>query len=310
MRIVFAGTPETAVPSLEALVRSSHDVVAVVTRPDARAGRGRGVRPSPVRAAAEHHGIPVLAPARADEPEFLAALADLAPDACAVVAYGALLRRAALQIPPRGWVNLHFSLLPAWRGAAPVQHAVIHGDEITGASVFRIEEGLDTGPVLGTMTETVRARDTAGDLLERLAHGGADLLVACLDGLQSGDIVPEPQPAEGISRAPKLSVEDARIDWDRPAFAIDRMVRGCTPSPGGWTLFRGQRLKVGPVEPVDRTDATGGPGSVHVGKHEVTVMTASGAVRLGDVQPHGKKSMAAADWARGARIESGEVLGA
>ncbi len=307
MRVVFAGTPQVAVPSLEALVRSRHDVVAVVTRPDARAGRGRRLRPSPVHAVADEHAIPVLSPVRADDSEFLAALREFAPDVCAAVAYGALLKRAALDIPARGWVNLHFSLLPAWRGAAPVQHALIHGDEITGASVFEIEEGLDTGPVLGSMTERVRERDTAGDLLTRLADGGSGLLVACLDGMEDGSITPVAQSEEGVSLAPKISVKDARIDWRQPAFAIDRRVRGCTPAPGAWTTFRGTRLKVGPVEPLPAEgDQT--PGAMRVAKHEVAVATGSGSVRLTWVQQHGKKQMGAADWARGARIASGESL--
>ncbi len=305
MRVVFAGTPQVAVPSLEAILRSRHEVVGVVTRPDARAGRGRRLRPSPVHEVADAHGLPVWSPARAHEPEFLAALGELAPDVCAAVAYGALLRRQALDIPTRGWVNLHFSLLPAWRGAAPVQHALIHGDEITGASVFRIEEGLDTGPVLGSMTESVRERDTAGDLLARLADGGAGLLVACLDGMEDGTITPVAQPEDGVSIAPKITVEDARIDWRQPAFAIDRRVRGCTPAPGAWTTFRGGRLKVGPVEPT-HLDSAATPGALQVGKHEVTVSTGSGGVRLTRVQQHGKKEMDAADWARGARIASGE----
>ena len=250
MRLVFAGTPDAAVPSLEALAASSHEVVAVVTRPDAPAGRGRSLVPSPVRVRAEALGMPVLTPASAKDPAFHDQLRELAPDACPVVAYGAIVPRAALDIPRRGWVNLHFSLLPAWRGAAPVQRAVMAGDDVTGATTFLLEEGLDTGAVLGTMTETIRATDTAGDLLGRLAVSGAGLLVATMDGLESGSLVPVPQPAEGVSLAPKISVEDARIDWTRPGFVVDRQVRGCTPNPGAWTTFRGERVKIDPVTPV------------------------------------------------------------
>src|SRR6201991_3244774 len=191
MRLVFAGTPEPAVPSLRALLDSPrHEVAAVVTRPDAPAGRGRTLVRSPVARLADQAGVPVFAPARPSEPEFLAQLAALAPDCCPVVAYGALVPRAALDVPRHGWVNLHFSLLPAWRGAAPVQAAVRHGDEITGAATFRLEEGLDTGPVFGVVTEEIRACDTAGDLLGRLAESGAALLLATMDGIADGTLRP------------------------------------------------------------------------------------------------------------------------
>jgi methionyl-tRNA formyltransferase len=307
MRLVFAGTPEAALPSLDALVASAHEVVAVVTRPDAPAGRGRGLTASPVRRRAEAHGIEVLTPVRPSEPEFQTRLRELAPDVCPVVAYGALIPKSALDIPARGWVNLHFSLLPAWRGAAPVQHAVMAGDEVTGASTFLIEEGLDTGPVFGVMTERILATDTAGDLLGRLAHGGAELLVATMDGLADGSVHPVPQPAEGVSLAPKLDVADARVRWDRPAIAVDRLVRGCTPAPGAWTVFRGERVKLLPVQ-ADPSYAGGplAPGELAVTKREVYVGTASMPVRLSEIRPHGKKQMAAADWARGIRIEAGE----
>ena len=305
MRLVFAGTPDVAVPSLDALASSSHEVVAVVTRPDAAVGRGRSLVPSPVRVRAEALGMPVLTPASAKEPGFQAALHALAPDACSVVAYGAILPRAVLDIPRHGWVNLHFSLLPAWRGAAPVQHAVMAGDDVTGASTFFIEEALDTGPILGTMTEKIRPTDTAGDLLARLSVGGAWLLVATMDGLEAGSLVAEPQPTEGVSFAPKVTVEDARIDWSRPSFVVDRQIRGCTPNPGAWTTFRGERVKIGPVTPLDG-EAAHLPGTVVAGKREVRVATGSGLVRLGVMQGHGRKPMPAADWARGIRIEPGE----
>ena len=307
MRLVFAGTPEAALPSLDALVASAHEVVAVVTRPDAPAGRGRGLTASPVRLRAEALGIEVLTPVRPSEPEFQTRLRELAPDVCPVVAYGALIPKSALDIPPRGWVNLHFSLLPAWRGAAPVQRAVMAGDEVTGASTFLIEAGLDTGPVFGVMTERIRATDTAGDLLDRLARGGAELLVATMDGLADGSLHPVPQPTEGVSLAPKLDVAEARVRWDRPAIAVDRLVRGCTPTPGAWTVFREERIKLFPVEadPSYTGDALG-PGELAVTKREVHVGTASMPVRLSEIRPHGKKQMAAADWARGVRIEAGE----
>ena len=167
-----------------------------------------------------------------------------------MVAYGALVPRVALDVPRAGWVNLHFSLLPAWRGAAPVQAAVLHGDEVTGATTFRLEEGLDTGPVFGVVTEPIRPRDTTGDLLQRLSVSGAALLVATLDGIEDGTLVARPQPAEGVSAAPKLTVEDVRVDWAAPAPRVDRLVRAATPAPGAWTTYGGDRLKLGPVLPV------------------------------------------------------------
>ncbi|MFD6173470.1 methionyl-tRNA formyltransferase [Streptomyces coeruleorubidus] len=309
MKLVFAGTPEVAVPALDALLASErHEVAAVVTRPDAPAGRGRRLVASPVAERAEEAGIEVLKPAKPKDPEFLERLREIGPDCCPVVAYGALLPRVALDVPAHGWVNLHFSLLPAWRGAAPVQHAIMAGDEITGASTFLIEEGLDSGPVYGTVTEEIRPTDTSGDLLTRLAFAGAGLLAATMDGIEDGTLKAVPQPAEGVSLAPKVNVEDARIDWAAPALRVDRMVRGCTPAPGAWTTFRGERLKLIQVSPVpDRTDLT--PGQISAAKNNVYVGTGSYAVELAWVQAQGKKPMRAADWARGVRIAEGERLG-
>ncbi|WP_217254631.1 methionyl-tRNA formyltransferase [Streptomyces sp. AC602_WCS936] len=309
MKLVFAGTPEVAVPALDALIASGrHEVAAVVTRPDAPAGRGRRLVASPVAERAEEAGIEVLKPAKPREPEFLERLREIAPDCCPVVAYGALLPRVALDVPARGWVNLHFSLLPAWRGAAPVQHALMAGDEITGASTFLIEEGLDSGPVYGTVTETVRSTDTSGDLLTRLAFAGAGLLAATMDGIEDGSLKAVPQPSDGVTLAPKITVEDARVDWAAPALRVDRVVRGCTPAPGAWTTFRGERLKLVQAVPApDRTDLA--PGQLAVGKNNVYVGTGSHAVELLWVQAQGKKPMRAADWARGVRIAEGELLG-
>lgn len=309
MKLVFAGTPEVAVPALDALISSGrHEVAAVVTRPDAPAGRGRRLVVSPVAQRAQDAGIEVLKPLRPKEPEFLERLREIGPDCCPVVAYGALLPRVALDIPAHGWVNLHFSLLPAWRGAAPVQHSIMAGDELTGASTFLIEEGLDSGPVYGTVTETIRPTDTSGDLLTRLAFAGAGLLAATMDGIEDGTLKALPQPAEGITMAPKITVEDARVDWATPALRVDRVVRGCTPAPGAWTTFRGERLKLIQVTPVpDRTDL--GPAQLAVGKNSVHAGTGSYAVELLWVQAQGKKPMRAADWARGVRIEDGETLG-
>ncbi|MFF0278098.1 MULTISPECIES: methionyl-tRNA formyltransferase [unclassified Streptomyces] len=310
MKLVFAGTPEVAVPALDALLASGrHEVAAVVTRPDAPAGRGRRLVASPVAQRAEEAGIEVLKPARPRDEEFLARLREIAPDCCPVVAYGALLPKVALDIPARGWVNLHFSLLPAWRGAAPVQHSLMAGDEVTGASTFLIEEGLDSGPVYGVVTEDIRPTDTSGDLLTRLAFAGAGLLAATMDGIEDGALQAVPQPVEGITLAPKIQVEDAHVDFAAPALRVDRVVRGCTPAPGAWTVFRGERLKLIQVAPLpDRTELA--PGQLAVGKNNVYAGTGSYAVELLWVQPQGKKPMKAADWARGVRIAEGERLGA
>ncbi|CAM5369622.1 methionyl-tRNA formyltransferase [Streptomyces avidinii] len=309
MKLVFAGTPEVAVPALDALIASGrHEVAAVVTRPDAPAGRGRRLVASPVAERAEEAGIEVLKPVRPRDPDFQARLREIDPDCCPVVAYGALIPKSAIEIPRHGWVNLHFSLLPAWRGAAPVQHSIMAGDQVTGASTFRIEEGLDSGPVYGILTEEIRATDTSGDLLTRLAFAGSGLLVATMDGIEDGTLRAVEQPADGISLAPKITVEDARIDWKAPAMRADRLVRGCTPAPGAWTVFRGERLKLISVGLVtDRTDLE--PGDLSAGKNNVHVGTGSHAVELLWVQPQGKKPMKAADWARGVRIAPGERLG-
>lgn len=310
MRLVFAGTPEVAVPALDALLGARrHQVAAVVTRPDAPAGRGRRMVESPVARRATEAGVEVLKPARPRDEEFLARLRAIGPDCCPVVAYGALLPKPALDVPAHGWVNLHFSLLPAWRGAAPVQHAILAGDEVTGATTFRIEEGLDSGPVFGVVTEQIRPTDTSGDLLTRLAFAGAGLLAATMDGIGDGALEAVPQPAEGVSLAPKINAEDARVDFAAPALRVDRVVRGCSPAPGAWTTFRGERLKLMSVVPLpERADLA--PGELAVGKQSVAAGTGSHAVELRWVQAQGKRPMAAADWARGARITSGERIGA
>jgi methionyl-tRNA formyltransferase len=307
MRVVLAGTPEVAVPSLDAIAASRHELVGVVTRPDAPSGRGRKLVASPVAQRAEELGLPVLKPGHPRDPGFQAALADLGPDACPVVAYGALLPRSVLDLVPHGWINLHFSVLPSWRGAAPVQHALWAGDEVTGATTFRIVEELDAGPVYGVMTERVRPDDTTGDLLARLAEGGAGLLVQTLDGIEDGTLEAREQPEDGVSYAPKIRVADARIDWARPAVAIDRQIRACDPAPGAWSTFGGERIKVGPVRLTDREPLP--PGVLEVTKSAVVVGTATGPVQLGEVKPFGKKQMPAADWARGVRLESGVRLG-
>jgi methionyl-tRNA formyltransferase len=301
MRLVFAGTPATALPSLRALLNSDHEVVAVLTRPDARSGRGRLSAASPVAQAAAAAGVEVLRPRRPGDPDFVDRLTELAPDCCPVVAYGALLPGRILDIPRHGWVNLHFSVLPAWRGAAPVQHAIRAGDDVAGATTFRIVEELDAGPVYGVVTESVRPRDTAGDLLERLSHSGAELLVRTLDGIEAGILQAQPQPIDGISLAPRLRVEDAHVDWSASAVAIDRQVRACTPAPGAWTTLRGERIGLGPVLPRPDLPAQP-PGRLVVDRRVVVVGTGTSPVELSDVQRPGKRATPAADWARGARL--------
>ncbi|NQD88097.1 methionyl-tRNA formyltransferase [Paenarthrobacter sp. CM16] len=296
MRVLFAGTPAVAVPSLDALVKAGFDVVAVLTRPDAPVGRKRVMTPSPVAARATELGIEVIRAAKVDA-DTTARISEFAPDVAAIVAYGGIVPKPALSVPTHGWVNLHFSLLPAWRGAAPVQRSIIAGDEITGAVTFQLEEGLDTGPVFGTLTEAVMADDTAGELLERLSISGAVLLSQTLSTIDAGQAAPQPQTGE-VSLAPKLTLEDGRLDWQLPALAINRRARGVTPEPGAWTTLDGQRVKLEPVNlRPDVKDLA--PGSIRVDGKTVLVGTGSHAVELGRIQPAGKKMMSSADWARG-----------
>ncbi|MEO6792822.1 MAG: methionyl-tRNA formyltransferase [Mycobacterium sp.] len=306
MRLVFAGTPDTALPALQRLIDSPrHEVVAVLTRPDAAAGRGGHLQPSPVAQLALDLGIPVLRPAKPNSAESIAELAELAPDCCPVVAYGVLLRDGLLAVPVHGWINLHFSLLPAWRGAAPVQAAIAAGDAVTGATTFQIEPELDSGPVYGVATERIRADDTAGELLGRLAVCGAELLVATLDGIADGALTPVPQSDDGVSYAPKITVEEAQVCWELPAQAIERRIRAVTPHPGAWTLIGDVRLKLGAVLIADDAPKTLQPGEIHVDRRHVWIGTGSDPVRLGQIQPPGKRPMNAADWARGARLDTG-----
>lgn len=312
MRLVFAGTPSVAIPPLDAIEASGHELIAVVTRPDAPAGRGRRLVRSPAGAWADERGVEVLTPAKPRDPEFVERLTELAPDCVPVVAYGALVPPVALAIPAHGWVNLHFSLLPAWRGAAPVQHAVLNGDEVTGASVFELEAGLDTGPVYGTVVETIGATDTSGDLLDRLSMVGGKLLVSVLDAIEAGTARAVPQPSDGVSHAPKLTVEDAEVRWSEPAFAVDRRIRACAPAPGAWTAFRGDRLKLGPVKIVQTPPADAEnlpPGRLLVERGRVLAGTGTTPVALGEVRAAGKKPMPADAWARGARVTASERLG-
>ncbi|MEI6361224.1 MAG: methionyl-tRNA formyltransferase [Actinomycetes bacterium] len=306
MRCLFAGTPDVAARALSEIAASRHEVVAVVTRPDAPAGRGRQSAASPVAELARELGIELLQPASARDEAFAETVAALAPDIAPVVAYGGLIPRGLLEVPRLGWVNLHFSLLPAWRGAAPVQRAIWHGDDITGATTFRLDEGMDTGPVYGTVTEAIGPDDTSGALLARLAEVGSGLLVATLDALEDGALAAVPQVGEP-SVAPKISVDEARVRWDLPAVGVDRQVRACTPAPGAWTTLGEERVRIQPVSSAPDQPALA-VGHLRVSKRDVWVGTATHPVRLGEVQPAGKKAMAAADWARGAHLVDGMVL--
>ena len=298
MRIVFGGTPDVAIPSLDALADSRHELLAVVTRPDAPSGRGKKLTASPVAQRAADLGLEVLKPQRPRDEEFVSRLTEIAPECCPVVAYGALLPQRVLDIPRHGWVNLHFSLLPAWRGAAPVQHAILAGDQVTGATTFRIVLELDAGPIFATVTEPIRPDDTAGDLLHRLSLSGARLLVDTLDGIEDGTLTPTPQPESDsqVSYASKINAEDAQIDWTQPADVVERLIRACTPAPGAWTTFRGERFKINSAK---LSDSELPPGALEITKRAVRVGTGSRALGLGEVQAQGKKPMAAPDWARG-----------
>lgn len=306
MKVLFAGTPRVAVPSLDRLVADGLDVVAVLTREDAPQGRKRIPAPSPVATRAVELGLPVIKANRIDA-DATEQIAGTNADVAAIVAYGGLVPPAALDLPRHGWVNLHFSLLPAWRGAAPVQHAVINGDDITGAVTFRLEQGLDTGPVYGTLTEDIGPGDTAGALLGRLADSGAVLLSQTLQGLDAGRLEPVAQSGE-VSLAPKLTLEDGHITWGQPALAIRRRINGTTPEPGPWTSLEGQRFKLGAVDLAPEVEDLA-PGVVRIlpgRKPRVLVGTGSHAIELLQVQPAGKKMMPAADWARGlAAADSG-----
>ncbi|MBG6217648.1 methionyl-tRNA formyltransferase [Arthrobacter sp. CAN_A6] len=309
MRILFAGTPRVAVPSLQALSDAGFEIAAVLTRVDAPLGRKKVLTPSPVAGRAEELGLPVIKANRFDD-TVIAELDALALDAAAIVAYGGLVPKRALTIPLHGWINLHFSLLPAWRGAAPVQHAVLNGDDITGASTFRLEEGLDTGPVFGSMTETLRPADTSGEVLDRLSVSGAVLLMQTLSAIDAGGVEAQPQQG-GITLAPKITIADARIDWNQPAVAVRRRINAVTPEPGAWTIAGGQRIKLGPVTPVEATDQSRqavSPGRVLVQGNDVVVGTGTVPVLLRGVQPAGKKMMDAPAWARGASAHGGLVF--
>ncbi len=296
LRLVFAGSPAAAVPSLRALAAGRHEVAAVVTREDSPQGRRRELTPTPVAAAAQELGIPTIRANRlaGDATE---RIVDLAPDLGVIVAYGGLVREPLLSTPRLGWINLHFSLLPRWRGAAPVQHAVIAGDEITGASVFRLVPELDAGDVFGTLTQGIGAHETAGHLLDSLAISGAELLVRVVDAIADGEAHARPQVGD-VTLAPKLTLEDGRIDWRQPATAVASRIRGVTPEPGAHTVVDGVRLKVLDAA-IARDQAPLAPGAIELVGGRVLAGTADTPVELLSVHPAGRRAMDAASWWRG-----------
>ncbi|MGG7654102.1 methionyl-tRNA formyltransferase [Kocuria rosea] len=306
MKILYAGTPSVAVPPLVHLAeRPDVEIVAVLTRTDAPVGRKKVLTPSPVAEEAGRRGLPVLKANRVDA-ELTERIRGLGADVAAVVAYGALVPQAALDAVPHGWINLHFSLLPQWRGAAPVQRALMAGDTVVGASTFLLEAGLDTGPVLGTMTDEVRPDDTAGTVLERLSRTAAPLLADSLRAVVDGSARPAPQQGD-VTHAPKLTAEDGRVRWSDPAVAVAHRVRGATPEPGAWTRLDERRLKLDLVLP--RPDVRDlAPGRCILRGDAVLVGTGSYAVQLTRVQPAGKKTMEATAWARGRSTEEEVVF--
>ena len=302
MRLVFAGTPEAAVPSLRRIAGSGHELGGVVTRRDAPVGRRRILTPSPVAQVAAELGIPTIKADRLDAAA-TAAVAELAPDLGVIVAYGGLVREPLLSTPRLGWINLHFSLLPRWRGAAPVQRALIAGDGVTGASVFQLVPELDAGDVFGELRYPVPAGATAGDVLDALAHSGADLLLGVVDALSDGTARSVPQIGEP-TLAPKLTAEDGLLDWREPSESVLARISGVTPEPGAHTTVAGARLKV-----LSASGGTGdgpvlAPGAIAAEGSEVWIGTASEPILLETVQPAGKGPMRAADWFRGLRLDA------
>ena len=291
MRIAFAGTPLAAVPTLTALLASDHEVAFVVTRPDAPAGRGRTLTASPVAELAEASGVSILKTSNLLEHKTRFSEVDCV----VVVAFGAMVPKDLLEVPKHGWINVHFSLLPQWRGAAPVQYAILSGDEFTGVTTFTIDEGLDTGPMLAYLTTQIALGETATDLLDRLSIEGAQLALATLAGIEKGSILPLHQPIDGISHAPKITVADAQIRWGDPALAVDRRIRSVTKDPGAWTMFGDTRIKLQPVTIAPQvTDLA--PGQVELRDGDVLVGTGSHAVALGQVQEAGRNLTDAKTW--------------
>jgi methionyl-tRNA formyltransferase len=312
LSVVFAGTPDFSVPALEALIAAGHRVTAVYTQPDRPAGRGRQLTASVVKQCALRHGIPVEQPLTLKDETAVATLADYRPQVMVVVAYGLILPRTVLAIPTYGCVNIHASLLPRWRGAAPIHRAVLAGDEMTGVDIMQMEAGLDTGPVLIERTTRIDAKDTTGSVHDRLAAMGAEALLEALEGLANGSIVPRVQSTEGLTYAEKIRKEEAQIDWSQPAATIDRQVRAFNPWPVAQTELRGTQLRVWSAELVDDSTALASatPGSVLAADAKgIRVATGKGVINLTQVQLAGRKAMSAAELLNAHPLD-GAVLGA
>jgi len=315
VRLVYLGTPQAAVPPLEALLASHHEVAAVVTRPDKPRDRAGGrPSPSPVKRVALRAGLPVLQPERGRDPELPGRLAATSAEIGVTCAFGLLLPRPVLDAFPRGVINLHFSLLPAYRGAAPVQRALLDGATVTGVCTFLLDEGMDTGPLLRTREVPILPDEDAGSLTTRLSELGAALVVDTLDGLEAGTLQPRPQPEGGVSLAPKVAPDEARLDWSAPAPRLLAAVRAFTPAPGAWTTLGGRRLKVVRLAPAPAGEPAAAslkPGQLALGRDgRLLAGSGDGAVELVDVQPEGRRPMTGAAFARGARIGAPAHAGA
>jgi methionyl-tRNA formyltransferase len=307
-RVVFMGTPGFAVPLLEALA-NAHRVVGVVTQPDRPAGRGRRLTPSPVKEVALERGLLLYQPQSLRTPEAVAQLVAWDPDVIVVAAFGQILRQNVLDLPPHGCLNVHASLLPRWRGAAPAPAAILAGDEVSGVTIMRMDAGLDTGPTLAQREEPIRPGDTRATLEDRLARLGAESLVEALPAYLAGDLLPRPQPVEGVTYARQLRKEDGRLDWSHAAVELDRRVRAFTPWPGAFTTWRGRRLKVLRAVPLPEWRGDVSPGTVLTLADGLAIATGEGALRLEEVQLAGKRPMDVTTFLRGQRDFLGSQLG-
>ena len=310
MNIVFMGTPDFAVPSLEALLKAEYRVVGVVTQPDRPKGRKKTMTPPPVKLVAERHGLPVLQPERLRAPEAVEALAALQPDLIVTAAYGQILPKAVLDMPRYGCLNVHASLLPRYRGAAPIQYAIMSGDAITGVTIMYMAEGLDTGDMISSVTAPIGADDDAGSMFAALSEAGARLLIDTLPKLLAGELQAEPQKEEEATYAKMLRRGDERIDWSRSSRDIANQVRGLRPAPGAFTQWHGETLKVWRCAPLDAARPSAAPGEV-VGADAagVDVCTGDGVLRITELQPAGKKAMSAAELVNGGKLAVGVMLG-
>lgn len=310
MRLIFCGTPRFAVPTLERLVKEGHSIELVVTNPDEPSGRGQELKPPPVKEAAHRLQLLVFQPAKFKDRRTQTFLTSFKPEAMVVVAFGHIFPKWALEIPQFGCFNLHASILPRLRGAAPIPWSIIRRESETGVTTMKMDDGMDTGSVLLQRREPIMESDTAASLSERLSEIGADLMAQTLRGIESGEITPRDQEESLATHAPMIRKEDGRIDWQMKAAEIERRVRGFNPWPGAFTGFRGKTLHIWKALPGAKVPAGAAPGTIELGRTEISVVCGEGtSLRLEEIQIQGKKRMPAADFARGARIEPGEKLG-